>query len=178
MTPSATTGTVTLTIKPSGTANNWAASTSYNVGDLVKDTGLNQIFRVNTAHTSSGSQPLTTNANASKYTAFNYFDTTGSLSGSDYPNSKHVDTTFRYRGQEIQITSVQSGSQATGVVMDTLFTKLGINAFRTISGSGTVEVTMILHNLSDGGSGTGDSITISEADAVNGITTSNLNGTF
>ena len=35
MTPSATTGTVTLTIKPSGTANNWAASTSYNVGDLV-----------------------------------------------------------------------------------------------------------------------------------------------
>ena len=178
MTPSATTGTVTLTIKPSGTANNWAASTSYNVGDLVKDTGLNQIFRVNTAHTSSGSQPLTTNANASKYTAFNYFDTTGSLSGSDYPNSKHVDTTFRYRGQEIQITSVQSGSQATGVVMDTLFTKLGINAFRTISGSGTVEVTMILHNLSDGGSGTGDSITISEADAVNGLTTSNLNGTF
>ena len=178
MTPSATTGTVTLTIKPSGTANNWAASTSYNVGDLVKDTGLNQIFRVNTAHTSSGSQPLTTNANASKYTAFNYFDTTGSLSGSDYPNSKHVDTTFRYRGQEIQITSVQSGSQATGVVMDTLFTKLGINAFRTISGSGTVEVTMILHNLSDGGSGTGDSIEISEADAVNGLTTSNLNGTF
>ena len=178
MTPSGTTGSVTLTVKPSGTVTSWAASTSYSVGDLVKDTGLNQIFRVNTAHSSSGSQPLTTNANAVKYTSFNYFDTTGSLSGSNYPNSKHVDTTFRYRGQEIQIDSVQSGSQATGTVMDTLFVKLSINAFRTISGSGTVEVTMILHNLSDGGSGTGDSIVISEADAVNGLTTGNLNGTF
>ena len=45
----------------------WAASTSYLVRDLVKDTSTNNIFRVNTAHTSSGSQPLTTNANSSKY---------------------------------------------------------------------------------------------------------------
>ena len=46
---------------------NWAASTSYNVRDLVKDTSTNNIFLVNTAHTSSGSQPLTTNANSAKY---------------------------------------------------------------------------------------------------------------
>ncbi len=45
----------------------WAASTSYNVRDLVKDTSTNNIFLVNTAHTSSGSQPLTTNANSAKY---------------------------------------------------------------------------------------------------------------
>ena len=43
---------------------NWAASTSYNVRDLVKDTSTNNIFLVNTAHTSSGAQPLTTNANS------------------------------------------------------------------------------------------------------------------
>ena len=46
---------------------NWAASTAYAVRDLVKDTSTNNIFLVNTAHTSSGSQPLTSNANSAKY---------------------------------------------------------------------------------------------------------------
>ena len=46
---------------------NWAASTAYVVRDLVKDTSTNNIFIVNAAHTSSGSQPLTTNSNSSKY---------------------------------------------------------------------------------------------------------------
>jgi hypothetical protein len=46
---------------------NWAASTTYVVRDLVKDTSTNNIFIVNEAHTSSGSEPLTTNANSAKY---------------------------------------------------------------------------------------------------------------
>jgi len=46
---------------------NWAASTAYNQRDLVKDTSTNNIFFVNTAHTSSGAQPLTSNANSAKY---------------------------------------------------------------------------------------------------------------
>ena len=46
---------------------NWSAGTSYFVRDLVKDTSNNNIYQVNTAHTSSGSQPLTTNPQASKY---------------------------------------------------------------------------------------------------------------
>jgi len=45
----------------------WAASTAYKQRDLVKDTSTNNIFIVNTAHTSSGAQPLTTNANSAKY---------------------------------------------------------------------------------------------------------------
>jgi len=47
---------------------NWAASTAYAVRDLVKDTSTNNIFIVTTAHTSSGSEPLTTNANSASYT--------------------------------------------------------------------------------------------------------------
>mgnify|MGYP001250855362 FL=1 len=47
---------------------NFAASTAYAVRDLIKDTSTNNIFIVNEAHTSSGSQPLTTNANSAKYT--------------------------------------------------------------------------------------------------------------
>ena len=46
---------------------NWATSTSYQIRDLVKDTSTGNIFFVNSAHTSSGSQPLTTNTNSAKY---------------------------------------------------------------------------------------------------------------
>ena len=45
----------------------WAASTAYSIRDIVKDTSTNNIFIVTEAHTSSGSQPLTTNANSAKY---------------------------------------------------------------------------------------------------------------
>jgi len=46
---------------------NWAASTAYAVRDLVKDTSTNNIFIAVTAHTSSGSQPLTTNTDSAKW---------------------------------------------------------------------------------------------------------------
>ena len=46
---------------------NWAASTSYAVRDLVKDTSTNNIFIALTAHTSSGTQPLTTNTDSAKW---------------------------------------------------------------------------------------------------------------
>jgi len=47
---------------------NWLTATSYAGRDLVKDTSNNNIYYVNTAHTSSGSQPLSSNANSSYYT--------------------------------------------------------------------------------------------------------------
>ena len=46
---------------------NWASGTAYAVRDLVKDTSTNNIFFCNTAHTSQGSQPLTTNANSANW---------------------------------------------------------------------------------------------------------------
>ena len=46
---------------------NWAASTAYVVRDLVKDTSTNNIFFCNTAHTSSGAQPLTTNTHSANW---------------------------------------------------------------------------------------------------------------
>lgn len=46
---------------------NWGASTSYQVRDIVKDTSTNNIFIALTAHTSSGSQPLTTNTDSAKW---------------------------------------------------------------------------------------------------------------
>jgi len=46
---------------------NWAASTAYVPRDIVKDTSTNNIFIAVTAHTSSGSQPLTTNTDSAKW---------------------------------------------------------------------------------------------------------------
>nr|BAR39386.1 tail fiber [uncultured Mediterranean phage uvMED] len=46
---------------------NWSASTTYSARDIVKDTSTNNIFLCNTGHTSSGSQPLTTNTDSAKW---------------------------------------------------------------------------------------------------------------
>jgi len=46
---------------------NWAASTSYNERDLVKDTSNNNVYLCNTAHTSSGSQPISSNTDSAKW---------------------------------------------------------------------------------------------------------------
>jgi hypothetical protein len=47
---------------------NWAAGVLYYVRDIVKDTTNNNIWQVITQHTSSGSQPINTNADAAKWT--------------------------------------------------------------------------------------------------------------
>ena len=51
---------------------NWAASTAYNERDIIRDnsaTGNQSIYIVITAHTSSGSLPITTNTDAAKFSA-------------------------------------------------------------------------------------------------------------
>ena len=62
------TGDISVTTNIGTNRGNWASGTDYNERDLVKDTSTNNVFQVNTTHTSSGSQPLTSNANSAKYT--------------------------------------------------------------------------------------------------------------
>ena len=45
----------------------WAASTAYAVRDIIKDTSNNNIYLCNTAHTSSGSQPISSNTDSAKW---------------------------------------------------------------------------------------------------------------
>ena len=47
---------------------NWASGTLYYVRDIVKDTTNNNIWQCVTQHTSSGSQPINTNADSAKWT--------------------------------------------------------------------------------------------------------------
>ena len=46
---------------------NWAASTAYQQRDIIKDTNNNSIYLCITAHTSSGSVPISTNTDAAKW---------------------------------------------------------------------------------------------------------------
>ena len=46
---------------------NWATSTVYAKRELVKDTSNNNVYLCNTAHTSSGSQPISTNTDVAKW---------------------------------------------------------------------------------------------------------------
>lgn len=46
---------------------NWAASTAYVVRSLIKDTSNNNIYICITAHTSSGSQPISSNTDVAKW---------------------------------------------------------------------------------------------------------------
>lgn len=46
---------------------NWSASTAYYARDLVKDTSNGNIYICNTNHTSTGSQPISSNADSAKW---------------------------------------------------------------------------------------------------------------
>ena len=60
-------GELSVTTELGTFKGNWAASTAYALRDIVKDTSTNNIFIAVTAHTSSGSQPLTTNTDSAKW---------------------------------------------------------------------------------------------------------------
>ena len=46
---------------------NWSSSVAYVQRDIIKDTSTNNIFICNSNHTSSGSQPITTNTDSAKW---------------------------------------------------------------------------------------------------------------
>ena len=60
-------GELSVTQELGTVKGNWGASTAYQQRDIVKDTSTNNIFIALTAHTSSGSQPLTTNTDSAKW---------------------------------------------------------------------------------------------------------------
>jgi len=79
---------------------------------------------------------------------------------------------LKYRKAEIEITSVQSTTQATGTVQDKLETHLQPNAFRTTEGNADIEVTFVNHGMK-----VNDSIVVSHAGTVGGISSNQINGT-
>ena len=106
------TGTPIATQEIGTLRGDWAADTAYQERDIVKDTSTSDHFIVNTAHTSSGAQPLTTNANSAKYTAITNFASsiiTGTITASAI-NTTTSGTDNLIAGQDAG-DSIQSGGQ-------------------------------------------------------------------
>ena len=93
----------------------WASGTSYTIRDLVKDSYNLNIYRCNTAHTSSGSSPINTNADSAKWDlvidleAASISDVTGPASATDNAIVRFDGTT----GKVIQ-NSVVTIADSTG----------------------------------------------------------------
>jgi hypothetical protein len=124
--------------------------------------------------TTTGSVTVSVGVNA--YQPVSIFNINGSRSNASaigqYNSSNSLGTTFRYGGNEILITTINTSEQAKGTIVDSLTTRLEVlNPFRTNSGTAIVEVSQPAHGFSGG-----ESITVSEAVAVGGIAASNLNG--
>ena len=62
-----TSGDLAITQELGVFKGNWAASTAYVMRDLIKDTSNNNIYICTTAHTSSGAQPISGNADVAKW---------------------------------------------------------------------------------------------------------------
>lgn len=60
-------GDIAVTQEIGTFTGNWAASTAYQERDIIKDTSNNNIYICVTAHTSSGSQPISSNADSAKW---------------------------------------------------------------------------------------------------------------
>ena len=85
--------------------------------------------------------------------------------------SKHVGTTVRYNGNEIEITGVTSSTVATGDVLDALKVTLSANSIKTNEGSNIIEVILANHGLS-----VGDLIAVENIGTIGGISINQLNG--
>lgn len=62
-----TNGNVTVGEDIGNWRGDWAAGTAYTTRDLVKDTSNGNVYRCNTAHTSSGTTPISSNADLAKW---------------------------------------------------------------------------------------------------------------
>ena len=60
-------GEISVTQEIGNATGNWAASTAYVLRDIIKDTDNNNIYICITAHTSSGSVPISSNTDSAKW---------------------------------------------------------------------------------------------------------------
>ena len=95
---------------------NWAASTTYAQRDIVKDTSTNNIFIAITAHTSSGSQPLTSNTDAAKWSLLVDAATATTAAATATTKAGEADTdagTANTKAGEAAASATAAGTSAT-----------------------------------------------------------------
>ena len=89
---------------------NWAASTAYGVRDIVKDTSNNNIYLANTDHTSSGSQPISSNTDVAKWDLI--VDAAAAATSATAAASSATDATTNGAAQ-VALATTQANNAAT-----------------------------------------------------------------
>ena len=87
-------------------------------------------------------------------------------------SSAYVGVRLRWKAVEIEITGYTNATTLTGTIKGTLEGSYDIDPFRTTAGTDDVEVTHVGHGFE-----TGQSITVSGANAVGGLNATHLNAT-
>ena len=71
---------------------NWSASTSYSARDIITDGSNYNVYIANTAHTSSGTTPISSNADAAKWDLV--IDTNGAISAASTASVESIATSL------------------------------------------------------------------------------------
>lgn len=116
-----------------------------------------------------------------KFAADNVTISTSAITGSGVTvtasasvfTSAYVGTRLRWKDVEIEITSYTSGTALVGTIKGSLIGSYDLDPLRTSHGSTIIEVTHVGHGFA-----TGQTITISYANGVGGLTSGQVNGTF
>lgn len=146
----------------------WASGTTYYKRDIVKDASNDNIYRVNTEHTSSGSTPISTNADAAKFdliidaeTAFNYANDAEKLAinpeDSQFTLSDGVTTGYSALHHKEKALDAQTAAEAAQASAETAYDNfddryLGAKATDpTVDNDGDALITGALYfNTTDG----------------------------
>ena len=96
---------------------NWATATVYAIRSIVKDTSNNNIYLANTAHTSSGSQPISSNTDVAKWdlivdAAAAATSATAAAASATAAAASAVDATTNGAAQ-VALATTQAGNAAT-----------------------------------------------------------------
>ncbi len=89
---------------------NWATGTSYIVYDLIKDTSNNNIYLCLTAHTSTGSQPISSNADVDKWALI--VDAESATTSANAAAASYDSFDDRYLGSKASAPSVDNDGNA------------------------------------------------------------------
>ena len=163
------------------TGNDAVLTTSedyWDTGDVLEEGVADGSLVVNSYYyiTTVGTSDFTT-VGANANTVGQVFKATGTGDGTKTGTvnrvnaSDHIGTVVRYNKNEIEITDVRSATEAVGDIIDTLKITLEPNSVKANNGSSTLEITEVSHGLS-----VGDSITISDANTIAGISAGQING--
>ena len=109
-------GELAVTQELGSVKGNWGASTTYAQRDIVKDTSTNNIFIAITAHTSSGSQPLTSNTDAAKWSLLVDAATATTAAATATTKAGEADTdagTANTKAGEAAASATAAGTSAT-----------------------------------------------------------------